>query len=456
VTVVVALAFLVGFLLSPRLWLSTRSYPLVPPLGWFPPVPKPLDHIWFGGLLLLSGAIVLFPRRRRLLLAFVVLTGLYCLGDQTRWQPWVYEYLLLFIALAGCSRSAEDAARREACLNTCRLIVAATYFWSGVAKVHVTFATDVFPWLVDPVLPSLPQWFPIDLVGYGVPFIEISIGIGLLVRPTRSVAACLAVMMHLFILASIGPLGHNWNSIVWPWNIASTILVVLLFFRCRAAPQAVLWPGGFPFARVVLLLVGVLPGLNIVGCWDSYLSMSLYSGDVLDAELQLPAAAADRLPADALPHLREQDDGKQSIDVADWCIADLNVPPYPARRTFLALARRVAQMTDAEEEVILVIRERPGFFHAEREETRYEISAADHHRLGPGGRNSSLTLCWACSESSPANHGSTGFFPGGYSDSIGPQTASTRSSNRSPMSRSVTVPFSCGKVRTKWPKLKPS
>ena len=62
------------------------------------------------------------------------------------------------------------------------------------------------------------------------------------------------------------------------------------------------------------------------------------------------------------------------------------------------------------------------------------------------GTNNSLTLCSAISGGESPFHGASAFFSGGYSDSIGSQTASTRSVNRSPISRSVTSPLRCGKV----------
>src|SRR5262249_13387075 len=55
---------------------------------------------------------------------------------------------------------------------------------------------------------------------------------------------------------------------------------------------------------------------------------------------------------------------------------------------------------------------------------------------GPVGRNSSFTLAGATSGAAPASHVGIGFLPSSYSDSIGPQTSSTRSVNRSPISRS--------------------
>jgi hypothetical protein len=451
-TIVVALAFLAGVVLSPRLWLSSRSFPLVPPLGWFPPVPPPLDWAWFAALLLLLVAIVLFPHARRLLVAFLVLMVLYCLGDQTRWQPWVYEYLVLLAVLACGPRDPQDSARRNACLNACRLVVAATYFWSGVAKLNVSFATEVFPWLMQPLL---PEWVCYSLAGYQPPVVEIGLGVGLLLGPLRKVAVCLAVMMHVVILVCLGPLGHNWNSVVWPWNVASAVLVVLLFWRCRAAPLAILWPPNFPVARVVLLLFGVLPSLNVVDYWDHYLSMSLYSGNIPDAELSLGADAAARLPEHVQPLVTEGDDGRHRLDLDGWCIQELNVPAYPQHRFYLALARRVADLVGPDADVVLVIHQRPDRRSGQRQELRHDLGPEAQGRR-PVGRNSSLTLCSACSAAVPADQDGAAFFWGGYSDSIGAQTVSTRSSNRSPISRSVTVPVRCGKLRTNLPKLKPS
>jgi hypothetical protein len=448
-TVVVALAFLAGLALSPRLWLSSRTFPLVAPLGWFPPVPPPLDWAWFAALLLLLVAVIQVPQPRRLLAAFVALMAVYCLGDQTRWQPWVYEYLALLGVLACCPRDPNETTRREACLHACRIIVAATYFWSGVAKVNVTFATEVFPWLMEPLLPEGLRHGP---AGYISPLVEIGLGVGLLLPALRPAAVCAAVMMHLVLLACLGPWGHNWNSVVWPWNVASALLVVLLFWRCPSGPLAILWPRDFPLARVVLLLFGVLPGLNLVDCWDHYLSMSLYSGNIPDAELSLGPEAVARLPEDVQDHLVEGEDGRYHLDIDRWCVDELNVPTYPQQRAYLALARRVVERVGTD--VILVVHERPDRRSGQRRDIHHDFAAAQG--LGPAGRNSSLTFSGSRSASVPACHDGPTFFSGGYSVSIGPQTASTRSSNRSPISRSVTMPVRCGKLRTNFPKLKPS
>src|SRR5271155_4062650 len=129
-----ASAFLAGMLLSPKLWLSSRSYPLCPIIDGLPEVPFPFDYVWFVALLALLTAILIVPRPARLLVAFVGLAGLLSLLDQSRWQPWVYQYLFMGVALAAYPWGDPEAQpeRRAAALNACRVIVAATYFWSGL------------------------------------------------------------------------------------------------------------------------------------------------------------------------------------------------------------------------------------------------------------------------------------------------------------------------------------
>src|SRR5580765_7462274 len=78
------------------------------------------------------------------------------------------------------------------------------------------------------------------------------------------------------------------------------------------------------------------------------------------------------------------------------------------------------------------------------------------HRRRPSGSSRCGIFSSTIAPGVPAFHGGMGFLPGLYSDSIGPQTESTRALKRSPISRSVTVLRRCGYERTNSPKLKPS
>src|SRR6266480_508137 len=121
--ITLALALGLGFILSWRLWISSRQFPLVPVITNLPAVPFPLDYIWFGLLFGLLLAICIRSTPRKLLIAFLALAGLLGLFDQMRWQPWFYQYFFMLAALAFYARKKPDAKNSRAALDCCALIV---------------------------------------------------------------------------------------------------------------------------------------------------------------------------------------------------------------------------------------------------------------------------------------------------------------------------------------------
>ncbi len=377
VKAVVAGGMLAGFLLSPRLWSATRSYPLVPVADWLPPVPAPLDAVWFGALLLLLVVIFVLPRGRAVIGVFLGLGVLLALWDQNRWQPWFYQYLFMLAALAWPSRR-PAAGEDEPGLNACRFFVAATYVWSGVQKLNAGFSGDVFPWLVRPVLAALHAEPPSEWVAaaaWGSAVLETLIGVGLIVRPLRRVAVPLAVAMHALLLIVLSPLGHNWNSVVWPWNVVMALLVLLLFGRTRNVTSwAVVWPGRSPVHAAAVVLMGVLPLLSFWELWDSYLSAALYSGNGLEAEVELAPTVSARLPTAARRHLYPGYLGPDRLSLLYWSMDEMNVPAYPARRVSRAVALSLLPLAEGPDDVVLVIQERRDWWTGKRQETRYDAA----------------------------------------------------------------------------------
>jgi hypothetical protein len=376
---VLALALLGGVLLSPRLWLSSRAYPLAPVGDLLPPLPTPWDLLGLLALLLLP-ATLLAPTRPRLALLVLVGVGtLLALQDQSRWQPWFYQYLLMLAALAfyPWGNPVAPPGSRQGPLNACRLVVAGLYFWSGLQKVNASFVTEVYPWLLEPS----QHWLPgpvaelLGRAGWAVGLGEAGIGLGLLVPLLRPLAIALALLMHVFILAAIGPTGHHWNTVVWPWNVAMVLFVLLLFGRSRdVSLRAILWPGRCVPHWAALVLCGLLPALNFAERWDSYLSASLYSGTTLDGSLLLSERALRRLPDEVRRHATRGDDGRQRLDLWAWSFAELNVPPYPERRVYRRIAHSLVAPGDGPGDVVLVISERPSWRSTRRRETTYEAS----------------------------------------------------------------------------------
>lgn len=363
-----ALGFAAGMLISPRLWCGARTFPRTPVFGDATILPDLASQLIYYLMIGLLAVVAILPRPRWAIAAFLGCLGVMWLDDQQRWQPWIYQYGLMLAALMLYPWRIA-AGPGGAALNACRVIVAFIYIWSGIQKFNLSFFQIVGPWLLEPMLgrhvgPMLPLVMPI-------PFVEALLGVGLLVRPLRPWAAAGAVAMHLFILWSIGPFfgGHHWNTVVWPWNVAMIVLVPMLFLRTPAGRfRQLLWPAG-AFAKVVLILVGVMPALSFHEIWDKYLSAALYSGNTLNAMLEIPTSIRDSLPADIADICEPAGEpGRWQLDYLAWTMADLNVPPNPARRVFRHTAAEFSRRWPGAP-IRLHIAERPPASSIERKET---------------------------------------------------------------------------------------
>src|SRR5580700_5779658 len=111
--IAIAAALFAGLALSPKLWLSGRVYPTTPMFTAMPSIPAPLDIILYASLLAMLIAIAIVERPAKLIGAFAVVAIAVALFDQSRWQPWFYQYIVMLIAVGFCSGAAA--------LNTCRL-----------------------------------------------------------------------------------------------------------------------------------------------------------------------------------------------------------------------------------------------------------------------------------------------------------------------------------------------
>lgn len=343
-----------ALVLSHRLWLSERFYPLTPVARIFGPVPAPFDWIAFAAMLTLAAWVAVSRRSAAATLAFVTLAVAMALFDQSRWQPWFYQYLFMIAALGWAFRSGRD----EDALNICRLIIVCTYFWSGLQKISGTFASDVFPWMAEPVAKHLPAGLQrlAPMAGLASPFVEAAIGLGLLFRKTRPAAIAGAIAMHLFILVGIGPWGHNVNDVVWPWNLVMIAAVLLLFWNSAEAARAtIVWGGGW-LKAAALALFGIAPALSFFGIWDGYLSSALYAANRNLGTIHVSDDVLDRLPQSAQDAAEDDSDGLNKLDISDFSFAEMNVPPYPEVRIYKNVARKICSYSGAPGDVKLVVK----------------------------------------------------------------------------------------------------
>jgi hypothetical protein len=329
----VILGLLSGFALSPKLWLSSRLYPLTPVWPFMKAPGSPLDLIVFLALIAFLIGVGLTPRRGLLIAVFAGL-ALLALQDQSRWQPWFYQYVMMLLAIA-----LTGSERQTAALNTCCLILAATYIWSGLAKLNPNFMGDTFPWLAGPFM---AEW-PARHLAFSAPLLECGAGVGLLFRRSRPAAIFCAVAMHVFILIAIGPLGLNFNTVVWPWNVAMIAFLFILFWKRNddPAPREIIWGRGFAFQKIVLVLFALMPALSYFNLWDHYLSLAFYSGNRTSGMVYVSDAVSDRLPDTIQDYIREDGPNRNGLNINDWSLGELNVPSYPELRIYKNVARRI-------------------------------------------------------------------------------------------------------------------
>lgn len=348
-------ALLTAMALCPTLWETERAFPALPAIEGIPGLPQGLA-IGLSCLLILSVlAVAIVPASGRLALAPPAVAVALIVFDMNRLQPWLYEYMLMFCALGLVDWRELESRRSRAAWAACGFVVLSFYFWSGIQKGNMTFATEVFPWLIGPfgegaVHALKPLWFI-------APLAETAMGLLLVFPKTRAWGLTLVVLMHGFNLFTLGPLGLNYNSIVWPWNFWMIVIAFALFFRNDQPLLRSAWPS--VVGKVIMALMGVMPALNFVGLWDGFLSASYYSGRLRDGWIYLNEDGVRHMPGAYLSGNKgfERTQTRSRIDITAWAESTINVPPYAEPRMYGALMRKLVAEGVPREDMLLLVRD---------------------------------------------------------------------------------------------------
>jgi hypothetical protein len=144
----------------------------------------------------------------------------------------------------------------------------------------------------------------------------------------------MAASMLAVVLFCLGPLGHNWNIIVWPWNVWLFTMTVWLFWRQPVPPGRLfgLQPKLSHLVKaLVFVLIVLCPAASMKRYWDGYMSFKLYSGNTYRAFIRLEGDDRDGLPME----LQRFAGGSLSLSTVSFTLYD--VAPYPERRIFLSV-----------------------------------------------------------------------------------------------------------------------
>lgn len=331
IRILVASGLLLGLLLSYPLWLSTRSLPLVPLLSWITPLSAPFDYLILG-LLLTSILMLALGWRISIFSALTVLLLIFeLLQDRNRVHPWTFQYSLMIFGLLIYRIGKNRQSDYSAYISFCQLLLVCLYFWSGIQKLNWGFFTEVVPWLMGPLesrFPEIGSYLP--AFGFAIPVLEACLALMLLTLSSRRFAVCGLISMHLFLLILLGPLGHNWNQSVWPWNVVMCFLLPTLFWSSKNSAKEILCGNAKAKHFIVLFLCGLMPGLGYFGFWDHYLSFGMYSGATSTVTIEFPATQRSALPQPMQRLLIDDPKtGRSKLDLTDWSIEELRSPPNP-------------------------------------------------------------------------------------------------------------------------------
>ena len=321
-----SLGLISGILLTLPQWSAVRTYPLVPVIpGFF--LPTELHTLLtIVCLLALLGGLLLRQYRPLLTSLAIASLGILSLLDITRFHPWILHYLAILLLFSGFSQSNNN--QRTRLLDAARVVVGGIYFWSGIQKLNSYFVSAVFPWFTQPIWEFAPELLLGAFVSFGllVPLIEAGFAVGLFTKKFRTVSVLGSTGMVLIVLFALGPFGHNWNSSVWPWNIALFCSVIVLFLKTDFTFLEFIKRIRTNTAALAMVAIfWLLPIGNMFGYVDGYVSWSLYSGHVPEATL-----TGDQLLLETLSPAAQ--DGRLSY--VSWTHTEMNQIPYPAERVF--------------------------------------------------------------------------------------------------------------------------
>lgn len=322
-----------------RVWTTYRLFPTAPVFERLDHVP-PAVHLILFLLQVLFIVALLFPIKNKIVLIGLLAAEIFsCLLDQNRMQPYEYQYIfIVFVFLANINSPKFIPA-------AVIFILAATYFYSGLNKLNEGFIQAMWTKAILRSFFKLPpaiagmRWLYYS--GYLAGFIELVAGLGLLFPGTQKKAAAVLILMHLFILILLGPLGLRYNKIVWPWNVAMILYLYTLFLRKNEDTFAsrIIFSG---WNKLVFIAWGILPALNFIGCWDNYLSSSIYSEKLPNMIICISDTTKCRQLREFFQENSSKNcKGSTMIDIRRWALSETNSAPYAEIRVYKILQTKL-------------------------------------------------------------------------------------------------------------------
>ena len=324
-------------LFSFKLWHADRLYPLVPPFRFLENIPNYI-HLGLFWSALFGLFLIAFNQKNKVLIAITLtIEFCSCLLDQNRWQPYQYQYFITILFLLCYQKNSKQF------LNYFSFLIIIIYINSGLHKFTGAFLYSVWETMI------LHRFFGLEKAsidslfihysGLSLGFLEFVAAIGLLFSRYKKIAALLLIGMHLFILLLISPTGLNYNSIVWPWNVAMILFLYLLF--CRESENYISWKDLLKgYNKIHLFYLGILPIFCFFGWYDNFLSFNLYSGTLKRLEICIENKEKATKYEQFIKNKSWFCKSGSVIKVNDWSLKEMNIVTYPEDRFLFGVIKK--------------------------------------------------------------------------------------------------------------------
>lgn len=329
---IVSISFIISLLTTKTLWDRVgRSLPACPLFGF-----TEIENSYFYPVLLLfllaSLFFTAFWRISRYFTGLSILLWIsFVFLDLNCFQPSFYFFstILLLFWLKEFRYLNETQV-----FFLIRAIVSASYFFGGLHKINPVYYDTIYLWMIQ----GISTWVGngeihnvILKLGFFTPYIEMLVGILLLIPSTNKIASIGAIMMHCFILLCLGPWGLKFNYIILPWNISLILFNIMFFYESTNSNFS------FNYFKnpAILTLLGinwVLPLGYFFKICDSYPSHDLYSGKPYFGFIVMDSNTALALPDEIKSNFEPYNDKKKFLNLTKWSLNEVGVPIYPEKR----------------------------------------------------------------------------------------------------------------------------
>jgi uncharacterized membrane protein YphA (DoxX/SURF4 family) len=235
--------------------------------------------------------------------------------------------------------------------------MASVYFYSGWHKLNPEYFNSVVDWFIQPFYSEKNFYYAVlKFTGNIIPIIEMACSLLLLSGRFVKQTIIIITLLHIFILLSTGPFGHNYNSVIWPWNLYMPIAIVILFYKYD---NENLWHYFYQIFKqkslktVFITLLVFMPLLNSFNLWPSYMSWNLYSGNTENARFYLGDKVSSYFSPAFDDIIKECYDAPYTVNPKKWALKELNVPPFPEKPVWQSCYSYLLDFTTNPNEVIL-------------------------------------------------------------------------------------------------------